>query len=198
MGQELQPWLPLPTTSSRAQKISNAKTVLATTTGPADAARAAKRLVGSYAHLKAPDPETFVENVAAVLSLYPLDIVRECVDPRFGIARKLKWLSIQELGDWLDSKLEYYRLVAATSPHPPALPAPVPPPNPEMAARASELLGGLARRLARRGSRDIVSRQRRVHRYLAERRLRTDKRRALAELQPLLEQETRGATEGLT
>jgi len=160
----------------------NAKTVLLSTTGPADAARAAKRLVGSYAHLKAPDPDTFMEAVAAVLSLYPLDVVRECVDPRYGIARKLKFLSIEELGDWLDAKLEYYRLVAATSPHPPALPPPqrVPPPDAEAASRARAIIARHAQRSERR---DPISRLRRVHRYLGERQLRRDRARALAELE---------------
>jgi len=196
MAQELEPWRMLPMTSSRAQRVSNAKTVLSSSTTPADAARAAQRLVGLYANLKPSDPVTFVAGIAAVLSLYPLGVVRECIDPRVGIVRKVKWLDIAPLADWLDARLEYYRLVAATSPHAPArqLSAPVPAPNPEMAARVQGLLRDLARRIDRR---DPILRRRRVHRYLAERKLRADKRRALAELQPLIDNETAGTSEGL-
>src|SRR5215831_17290231 len=121
---DLAPWRKLPTTSSRASKVENAKTVLSSSTTPADAVRAAGRLVGSYANMKPQDPDTFVEAVAAVLAQYPLGVVCECVDPVHGIARKLKWLSIAELSDWLDERLDYYRLVAATSPHEPRPPLP--------------------------------------------------------------------------
>jgi len=171
---------------------------LSQATGPADAARAAKRLVGSYAHMKPGDPVIFMENIAAVLSTYPLDVVRECVDPRYGIARRLKFLSIQELVEWLDAKLEYYRLVAATNPHPPALPAPTRGPDAEMAKRVQGMLRDLAARIRTRAARgDVIARRRRVAQYLGERQLRRDRARALAEIQPALEQDTAGATEGL-
>lgn len=185
MGNDLErPFSKPAMTSSRASKVQNAKMVLSSTTTPADAARAATRLLGSYAHMKPADPEVFIEAVARLLHEYPLGVVRECIDPVHGIARKLKFLSIAELSDWLDERLEYYRLVAATSPRerPPQLPAP--PASPEMAARVQVLLRDLGRRMAARAARgDVIMRRRRVHRYLAERRLRVDKRRALAELQ---------------
>jgi len=141
--------------------------------------------------MKPQDPDTFVEAVAAVLSLYPFDVVRECVDPRYGIARKLKWLSIAELSDWLDERLDYYRLVAATSPHEPRPALQPPPASPEMAARLQALVQKIAPRMQMR---DPIARRRRVHRYLSERKLRRDRARALAEL----DMATAGATEGQT
>jgi len=129
------------------------------------------------------DPLVFAESVAAVFSQYPLALVRECVDPRTGIARVVKFLSIAELVTWLDDRLAYYVVAAAADPRDPPLPLAGPAPDPEMAARVHALLRGLGKRLAARAARgDIIMRRRRVYRYLSERRLRRDRARALADL----------------
>jgi hypothetical protein len=127
MAHELEPWRPPPTTSSPAWKNLSAQEVLSTTMSLTEAARAAKRLVGSYAHMKPGDPEVFVEAIAAVLSQYPLGLVHECVDPRVGIARSLKFLSIAELVEWLDGRLSFYRAMAWRERHPPPAERPVSP-----------------------------------------------------------------------
>lgn len=145
MGQELAPWQPQGTTLSLEQRISNAKLVIAAATSPVEASKAAKRLVGSYAHMRPGDPDTFIESVAAVLSQYPLGIVGLCADPRRGIARKAKFLSIAELVEWLDAELEHYRKTAALVPRLPAPPLPVftPEHRLSMIQRFAELVRGL-------------------------------------------------------
>lgn len=125
MGQDLAPWRPRQTTSLLGQKSLSARAALSSTTSPAEAARAAKQLVGSYAHMKPGDPEVFVTSVAAVLADYPLALVHECADPRTGIARAAKFLSVAELVEWLDRRLEQLQAFASHVPRPPALPAPV-------------------------------------------------------------------------
>jgi hypothetical protein len=75
--------------------------------------------------MKPGDPETFVLSIASVLSQYPLGLVTECADPRVGVVRKLKFLSIAELVEWLDARLAYHQVLARHVPRLPALPAPV-------------------------------------------------------------------------
>lgn len=125
MGQELAVWPRQATTLSLEQRSSISRVVLSSTTSATEAARAAKQLVGSYAHMKPGDPDVFVASIAAVLSGYPLGLVQECADPRFGIARTAKFLSIAELVEWLDRRLEFHQALAGHKPRPPALPAPV-------------------------------------------------------------------------
>jgi hypothetical protein len=75
--------------------------------------------------MKPGDPDVFVAALAAVLADYPLGLVSECADPRTGIARTLKFLSIAELVEWLDKRLAHHRALANHVPRPPALPPPV-------------------------------------------------------------------------
>lgn len=97
---------------------------LSSSTSPVEAAKAAKQLVGSYAHMKPGDPDVFVASIAAVLSQYPLGLVRECADPRSGVARTVKFLSVAELVEWLDRRLVHYQALAQHKPRPLALPPP--------------------------------------------------------------------------
>jgi hypothetical protein len=73
-------------------------------------------LVGSFAHLRPDNPQTFIASITGVLSQYPLGLVEECVDPRCGIARKVEFLSIKSLVDWLDRRLAFYRSLASYTP----------------------------------------------------------------------------------
>jgi hypothetical protein len=57
-----------------------------------EALRAAKLLLGCYRTGEANDPETFGAAVAAVLSAYPLDVVRYVCDPRTGLPGSSKWM----------------------------------------------------------------------------------------------------------
>lgn len=139
-------------------------------------------LVGAYAHMKPGDPETFVTAVAAVLQQYPLGLVRECVDPRIGVPRKIKFLSVAELAEWLDDRLEFHRTLAAYEPREevPRLERVY---SEEHKATMRERWANLMAIVvsgARKG--DPIMNMRRAAKREAERRLENDKRRVLAEL----------------
>jgi hypothetical protein len=53
----------------------------------------AKVLFGSYRRGDANDPDAYVAAVAAVLSLYDADLIREVTDPRTGIMTSEKYMS---------------------------------------------------------------------------------------------------------
>lgn len=55
-------------------------------------AELAKLLLGCYRTGDANDPAVYSGAVIAVLSDYPLDVIRAVVDPRTGIPSKSKWL----------------------------------------------------------------------------------------------------------
>jgi hypothetical protein len=57
-----------------------------------EAAKCAKLILGSYRTGDANDPDTYVRVIAAVLTCYPVEIMKEVSDPRWGIATKIKWL----------------------------------------------------------------------------------------------------------
>jgi hypothetical protein len=147
-------------TLSLEQRSSSAQRILASPIGPVEAARAAKRLVGSYAHMKPSDADTFVESVMAVLSGYPAGLVAECVDPRTGVARTLKFLSIAELVEWLDARQRHYQSFADWRPRPPALPPPTF--TEEHKATMRQRLVDLFRRLATRA--DPIDEMKRAYR----------------------------------
>lgn len=79
---------------------------------PSQALRSAKALLGSYGNLKPGDPEEFAKAIAIVLASYPPGVVEECVSPRSGVARKVEFLSIRSLTEWLDNRLEFYQALA--------------------------------------------------------------------------------------
>lgn len=113
----------------------------------------AKQLVGSYAHLRPDNPETFIASIAAVLAQYPLGVAEECVDPRKGIARGAEFLSVKAIIDWCDKRLSFYQGLATYV----ALPKPVPAPEPtvEEMRRGNAAMRGLHRALVEK--RDIAS-----------------------------------------
>src|ERR1700682_6540100 len=85
MGDE--PYTTQRTTSSSASRRS---------TSPHRAAYAAERakvLFGSYRRGDANDPDAYVAAIAAVLSMYDSDLVREVTDPRTGICTTEKYMS---------------------------------------------------------------------------------------------------------
>lgn len=53
---------------------------------------AAKQLLGCYRTGEANDPETFGAAVAAVLSAFPLEVIRYVCDPRTGLPGTSKWM----------------------------------------------------------------------------------------------------------
>lgn len=60
----------------------------------------ARILLGCYRTGDANDPDTYVRAVTAVLSEYPIEVVKVVCDPRMGLPAKSKWLpTIFELKD---------------------------------------------------------------------------------------------------
>lgn len=155
---------------------------MAFSTSPLQAAEAAKKLVGQWPHLKADNPEVFMNAVAAVLSEYPAGIVQECVDPRTGPVNKLKFLSIADLRPWLEERLDHHRTLAAWCPRPVVAALPPPPPaTPEHRAGMVERFRALLARVSR--APDPVTSLIRAHRRQQQDRLEADRARALADLQ---------------
>src|ERR1044072_8982619 len=65
-----------------------------------EAAKCGKILLGCYRTGDANDPDIYVRSVAAVLSEYPLEVMKAVCDPRFGLPAKSKWLpTIFEIKD---------------------------------------------------------------------------------------------------
>lgn len=180
MAQDLErSWTP-PTTLSLVQRSTIAKRVLSQSTSLLNATKAAKQLVGSYAFLKAPDVDAFQTAIAAVLQQYPQGLVDECVDPRRGAARSIKFLGVAELVEWLDRRLEFHRALAAYVP-PKQLPARAFPADHKatMAERWARLLAQLFSGARRE---DPVTKLRRESREQAARQLAADKAHALTDL----------------
>lgn len=70
-------------------------------------ARLAKSLLGCFRTGDANDPEIYTAAAIAVLSDYPLDVVRRVVDPRTGLPSKCKWLPmIAEIKDACEEQME--------------------------------------------------------------------------------------------
>lgn len=92
---------------------------MAQSSTPSQAARAAKQIIGSYAHLRPDNPEAFVAAVIAVLAQYPAGVIDDCADPRRGIARSVEFLSIKALTEWCDQRLAFYQGLAAFVGQPP-------------------------------------------------------------------------------
>ena len=109
-------WSPS-TTLSREQRIEKAKMVLRYSTSSQEALLAAKQLIGLYPHARPPDPETYAAGIAAVLAGYPLGLVRECVDPRTGLARSREFPPTPAcIFEWCDRWLSLYRDLANLKP----------------------------------------------------------------------------------
>lgn len=60
-------------------------------------------LFGQFRQGEASDPETYTASIAAVLSLYPEEVIRDATDPRTGLASRCKWLPhVQEVREMCD------------------------------------------------------------------------------------------------
>lgn len=90
---------------------------LSLSTSPQQAIELAKKLVGLWPHARPPDPATYAEGMSAVLTQYPLGLVRECVDPRTGLARDREFPpTVAVLVAWLDRRLAWHQAMAAYVP----------------------------------------------------------------------------------
>jgi|HubBroStandDraft_3_1064219.scaffolds.fasta_scaffold142490_1 hypothetical protein len=74
---------------------------------PKQAAEQGKRLLGSYPHAKPSDPEGYALAITAVLQQYPLAVVQECCDPRYGLARTREFTpTVACIVEWCDLKIK--------------------------------------------------------------------------------------------
>lgn len=75
--------------------------------------KAAKQLVGCFPHARPPEPETYAAALGATLAQYPEQVVRDCVDPRIGLARKREFPpTVASIVEWCDTRLAYYQVLA--------------------------------------------------------------------------------------
>lgn len=71
-----------------------------------DAADAAATLIACYPNGKPADPKTYIAAIVAVLSQYPIEIVRVVTNPATGIQRKVSFLpSIAEITKALEAEM---------------------------------------------------------------------------------------------
>ena len=84
-------------------------------TCPHDVAmRRAAILLGCFRKGEAEDPEIYVASVAAMLSIYPQEIVYRVTDPRTGLPGKMKWLpSVAEVRQVCEREMEPIRIARA-------------------------------------------------------------------------------------
>lgn len=102
------------TTSLLVQRASEAKMILAQETSPSSALKAAKQLVGCFPHARPPEPETYAGALGATLAQYPQRVVADCVDPRIGLVRKLRFPpTVAEIVEWCDARVKHYEVFAA-------------------------------------------------------------------------------------
>jgi hypothetical protein len=96
--------------------IALSERLLASRCSPSEAAKAAAQLFGCYRKGDANDPETYALAVAAVLSTYPVEVVREVCDPRTGIPGRLKWLPVvAEVKEACEAVMQTHRLRVRTA-----------------------------------------------------------------------------------
>lgn len=77
-----------------------------------------KVLIGCYRTGEANDPEIYADAVIAVLSDYPMEVVRRVVDPRRGLPSKTKWLpTIAEVKEACESEMGPIRRAQADEGH---------------------------------------------------------------------------------
>jgi hypothetical protein len=87
--------------------------ILASSTSPQAALKAAKQLVGCWPHARPPEPETYAAALASVLAQYPLGLVQECVDPRTGLARGREFPpTVAAVVEWCDVRLNWHKALA--------------------------------------------------------------------------------------
>jgi len=171
MAQQIQPWRPS-TTSSLESRAEQARAILQCATSPREALEAGKKLIGQWPHAKPADPETYAASIGAVLAQYPFGLVRECVDPRVGLAKHREFPpTVACLTEWLDKRLAWYQAFASHQPRP-AIAAPVMPSDPEMAARVASMLTDLAAQLRASAGRSPLEEM--ISKVASARRLRLE------------------------
>lgn len=77
---------------------------------PSEIASLAKNLLGYFRTGEASDPDVYTAGIIAVLSDYPIAIIRQVVDPRTGLPSKFKWLpAIAEVKEACETEMEPIR-----------------------------------------------------------------------------------------
>jgi hypothetical protein len=101
------------TPSMRSEIITRAKQAAAALASPRpteqQAAMEGKRLLGSYPHAKPADPQGYALAISVVLQAYPLDVVRQCCDPRTGLARTREFTpTVASIVEWCDRRVRQH------------------------------------------------------------------------------------------
>ncbi len=65
-------------------------------------------LIGQFPNLREVS-DGFIGSLSSVLQQYPRQVCLKCADPRRGISRAIKFLSISELVNWLEKETEPMR-----------------------------------------------------------------------------------------
>jgi hypothetical protein len=111
-------------------------------------------LFGSYRRGDANDPDAYVAAIAAVLSSYPAEIIREATDPRTGIAATQKFAAFMpnagELKLFLDDLAAFRERLAKARDLPPVVPfaARLAPPERPAGRQATTFIGSTLARYA--------------------------------------------------
>ena len=108
-GQDLALWTPS-TDLTIEQQAQRSTIALRYATSPQEAIKAARRLAGSWPHARPPDPDGYAASLASAFAAYPLGVVEECADPRFGLAQKREFPpTVASIVEWCDRRLKYHQ-----------------------------------------------------------------------------------------
>ncbi len=71
-------------------------------TSQQDAAAAATRILSFYDTIPAADPKAFAAGLAAMLMIFPRNVIERAVDPVSGVPAKVKFLNLAAIRELLD------------------------------------------------------------------------------------------------
>ena len=101
---------------SSALAVIRAGVGLPTCTPPDEASVYASRLLGFYPAREVNDPKAFSSGMTALLSAYPVDLVRRVCDPVTGLPSRLKFLpTLAEVKEALEAELARRKRITANA-----------------------------------------------------------------------------------
>lgn len=113
MSTEIQLWTPS-TALSLEQKVAKSREIVRYATSPREAFEAGRTLIGQWPSAKAPNPDAYAAAIGAALSGYPLGVMRECIDPRTGLAREREYPpTVAAVVEWCDKRLSFHQALAS-------------------------------------------------------------------------------------
>lgn len=116
---------------------------------PAEAAKAAEKILGFYPEIPASDPKGFAAGLVKTLSIFPRGVIARAADPVSGIPAQVQYLNLAKirkcLDEWADEyfETEHRRQIAERKR------LPEPPRDPEADKRIGEGLTQLVEHLKR-------------------------------------------------